>query len=81
MSQHEAGCSRVEFTRNQSQVAALLAPESDPGPVAFEVTQSLGCTFAMGLGLSTAAPAFLRWAGKLALQAYSAQVSSPCDRL
>ena len=58
------------------QVAALLSPEPDPGPVAFEVTQSLGCTFAKGLGQGTKVPAFLRWPGKLVLQAYSAQVGS-----
>ncbi|CAL5225469.1 g8290 [Coccomyxa viridis] len=64
----------VSAAQHLAQVGALLAPEPDPEPVAFETTQKLGCTFAVGLGLGPKAPAFLRWPGKVAMQAYSAPV-------
>ena len=56
------------------QVAALLPPDPDPGPFVLEVVQSTGCAFAVGLGLGSSVPVFLRWSGKLALHAYSAEV-------
>ncbi len=56
------------------QVAALLPPDPEPWPFALEVLESTGCTFAVGLGLGSSVPVFLRWSGKLALHTYSPEV-------
>ena len=56
------------------QVAALLAPDPQPGHLTVAVTQSMGCDFASGLGLCSTVPRFLRWSGRLVLQSCSTEV-------
>lgn len=57
------------------QVAALLAPDPEPKPLALQVSQSMGCSFVSGLGLGSPVPRFLRWSGRLALHMHEPQVA------